>query len=911
MSGEGGDRRWNLRRVFRLPSTRRRLHADVEAELAFHLQGRVEELMRDGLTRDAAEREARRRFGDYARIEREVEQMTMRSERRRSIRDRIGDVASDFRYAARSLARQPVYAGVVVLTLTLGVGAAAAMFHAVDRVVLHPLPYPDAERIVYLGTRWGKNPPIGAVAPGRFQFFHDNSRIFDGFATFRTVDAQLGDDDSGTPVEAARVTSEFLTVLGTKVILGRGLAARDYEVGAPPVAILGHAVWATRFGADSGIVGRTIHLDGQPYTVVGVTPESFEVVEMSSSPAVVLPLVLSAEDLAERGANYTTIGRLRRGVSDAQIRSDIASVSAAYRRQFPERVEKDEAVELMRYEQVATPDLISELWIMLGATLFVFLLACANVANIVYARTLTRAREFAVRAALGAGRLRIVRQLLVEMVLLGAVSTVAATAASLASVRGLVALARGALLRESQLRLDPRVVVATTIVAIAASLIIGLAVGVAATRAGFTRSLVGSARTSGIGGSAAHRGARGFLVGLESALAMVLLAGAGLLISSFVKVLDVDGGFRREGIYTATVARAPRDYANSEVTERFERRVLDMLRATPEIASAGATANLPLQRGLNLPTTVEGHAELSEGATEWRAISPGYLATMGIRLVAGRDISEADVASGPPVVLVSEAYVKKFLSDGNPIGRRILIGCFKGCLSEVRSAVEHEIGRRPTPVEIVGVVGDLRDGSLEQARLRRTIWVPWSQANADRARVPKFVVRANDPAVAASALRRAIAEADPRITAPDVVAMTDIVSASLSSRRFTTVLMACFAGLALALTCVGIYGVAAYAVSQRFQEIGLRMALGARPAGVVALVVRQGATPAALGLVVGLGMALLLTKVLSKLLFGVGPRDPLSFASVALVLLGVAVTASYVPARRAARVDPAGALRSE
>ena len=896
------NRRWDLRRVFRLPSTRRRLHADVEAELAFHVQGRIEELMREGLSRADAEREARRRFGDYRRIEREVERVTVRADRRRTLRDRVDGVVADLRYATRSLARQPVYLGVVVLTLTLGVGATAAMFHAVDRVILHPLPYPDADRIIYLGTAWDKGRPTGALSAGRFQFFHDHSRIFDGLATLEPVDATLGDEDSGASLTGIRVTPEFLRVLGAKPTLGRGLAARDYEPSARPVVVLGHDLWAARFGADSGIVGRDVRLDGHVYSVVGVLPASFEVAELpgQTSPAFVLPLTFAPERLTDRGANYTAIGRLRRGLSRAQIADDIASTFAAFRRQFPELVEKSDAIVPMTFEQIFAPDLISQLWIMLGATVLVFLLACANVANIVYARALTRAREFAVRAALGAGRGRIVRQVLAEMLVLGVVSTVTAVATGLASVRGLVALASGALLRESQLRLDPRVVLATTIVAMAASLGIGLVVGLAATRAGFIRSLIGSTRTSGLGGGVAHRGARGVLIGLESAIAMVLLAGAGLLITSFVNVLRVDGGFRREGIYTASIARLPRKNVDVEEIRRFERRVLESLRATPGITSAAATATLPLRRGWNLPTTVEGHPDLSEGATEWRAISPGYLGMMDIHLVGGRDIGESDVAGSPPVALVSEAYAKKFLSDANPIGRRILVGCYKGCPE-----------RHPTPVEVVGIVRDLRDASLDQTRPRRTIWVARAQVDGGFLTMPAFVVRANDPVVAASALRRAIADADPRVAPPEIAAMTDIVSASLSWRRFSMVLMACFAGLALALTCVGIYGVASYAVSQRVQEIGLRMALGARPGGVIALVVRQGATPAAVGLVVGLGGALLLTRVLSKLLFGIGPRDPISLGAVTLLLLGVAIVASYVPARRAARVDPAGALRAD
>jgi predicted permease len=887
-----------------MPPNRASVRADVDAELAFHVRGRADELMAQGMSREAAEREALRRFGDYARIEHEVESLTRRAERRRTVADRVESLVADARYAARALVRQPLFSTVVVLTMTLGIGATAAIFHAVDRVALHPLPYPDAGRIVYLGMRWGKGPAVGALPAGRFQFWHDHARIFESLATSQNFDASLGDDDAGAHVDLMRVTPEYLSVIKAMPMLGRALAARDYAPDAPPVAMISHSLWVTQFGAAPDVLGRTIRLDGIQCSVIGVLPSSFEIAELETPPAVVLPLVLTPDQLAEGGANYTTIGRLRPGLSRTQIDEDNAAVFAAWRRAFPEKVEADDfGVAVMRFEEIYSGGLVSMLWIMLGATAFVLLLACANVTNLVLARAFAREREFAVRTALGAGRVRIARQVVVEMLLLGLVSAACATAAGLATVRALVGLAHRALLHGSQLGMDARVVALTAVVALCASVAIGLVVAGTATRPDVARSLTGSARASGIGSGVAHRRLRGFLVSLESAVAMVLLAGAALLISSFLKVLHVDGGFRREGIYTASIPRPPRDYAAGDLAYQFENRVLGALRSTPGILAAGATATLPLKRGWNIPTTVQGHADRTFGGTEWRAVSPGYLHMMDIGLAAGRDFTETDVAGTPPVVLVSEAYVRRFFKGENPIGQHVLIGCYKGCP-----------GKEPKVVpEIIGVVRDLRDESLEDKRARLTVWVPLAQATngAMSTGIPAFVVRANDPSVAATALRRAVTDAEPRMGVPDVAAMTDIVSQSMSWRRFSTVLMACFAGLALVLTCIGIYGVASYAVTQRVQEIGVRMALGARPSNVVALVVGQGVRPAVTGLFVGVVLALALSKVLTSLLFGVGPRDPLSIGAVAVVLIAVAITASYLPARRAARIDPATALRAE
>jgi predicted permease len=885
-----------------LPPNNARVRADVDAELEFHIHGRIEELVSQGMSRDEAEREARRRFGDYTRIENEVEALDRHANRKRSLGDYVESLLMDVKYAARSLRRQPMFATVVIVTLTLGMGATAAIFHAVDRVILHPLPYPDANRVVYLGMKIAHGNGVGADALTglRYQFWHDESHIFDGVATYRTFDAVAGNPSDGTPVSGLRATGDLFHVVGTTPMLGRTFAPAELSTGDSHVAILSYGMWQREFAGDRGALGRTVRLNDSLYTVVGVMPESFEFVSSSTNPDVIVPYVLSSDEVQnDDGANYTTIARLRDGLSQQQIDEDLAMTFARFSAtHFSKEYSEDRGVTLISHQRLfAGDDLVSQLWLMLGATSFVFLLACVNVGNIVFARALNRRREFAVRAALGAGRGRIIRQIAIEVLIFGAVSAALSVAVGLMTLRGLVALAHGALLRDTQLHLDPRVVVYTSLAALAATLIVGIAVALATTRIDLAKGLSAGTRSGELG--ARHGKVREALVSLEAAIAMVLLAGAGLLIASFTNVLHVDAGFRREGIFTASVGRIPRGYDSSATILRFEDQVLARLQATPGILSAAATARLPLKRGLNIPTTVEGHNDRTEGPTEWRGISPTFFHTMDIHLVAGRNFSDADAASAPPVTIISQSYARDFFPGEDPIGQRILIGAYKGKTGP----------HSDRPRTIVGVVADLKDGTLEQTRVRHTVWVPQAQTTGSFATVPAFVVRANDAGVAANALRGAIADADARMRSVDVEAMSDIVSLSLASRRFSMILMTTFAGLALVLTCVGIYGVASYSVSQRIQEIGLRMALGAEPRTVVALVVREGIRPAIIGLVLGLGIALAISKVLANMLFGVTSHDPTSLAAVAFVLIAVAFLATFIPARRASRVDPVTALR--
>jgi predicted permease len=897
-------REWpGLRRVFRLPPSVRRVRADVDAELRFHIEGRIDELVARGMPRQDADREAWARFGDYRRIESEVERLDRGAHRRRTLAERLETVASDLRYSVRSLVRQPMFSGVVIATLTLGIATTTAIFHAVDRVVLHPLPYPEPERVVYLGWQWAKASDYSdALSPRRFQFWHDQSRVYDGLATSSTFEAALGEEQRGSIVRGMRVTKDFLRVVGAAPAIGRAFTDDELVLDGPRVAILSDALWRERFGADRGIVGHAIRLDGRPYTVIGVMPPAFEVAEATEWTQVLTPLAFTPTDLADSGNNYMVIGRLRRGVSATQIQDDNAAVFQRFRDAYPDIVQSDDrGVRITTYQAIFLRGLATPLWIMLGATAFVLLLACANVANLLLGRALSRQREFAVRAALGAGRGRIARQVILEMIVLGTISAVLATGAALMSVRGIVALANGSLLRESQLRLDPRVVVYTTLVTLLASLIVGASVALSATRIDLSKSLAEGGRSGTLGRR--QRALRNALVSTESAIAMLLLAGAGLLISSFARVMSVDPGFAREGVFTAKIGRAPVGYDSAAAVRQFEQRVLDQLRATPGIVAVGATQSLPLERGWNLPMTVEGRDDATEGGMEWRAVSDGYFDALGVKLLAGRGLRASDDRAAPFVVVISESFAKAYWPGESPIGRRVVLGSFKGKSIGPKFA---EPAR-----EIVGIVPDLRDMSLEQRGVRHTAWVPRAQVPAALVSLPQLLVRATDAAVAASALRRAVSEADARMPAPDISSMNDIVSRSVSWRRFGMVLMTVFAVLALVLTCVGIYGVVSYTASQRVQEIGVRIALGAQPGSVIGLVVRQGVWPALTGFAIGLVAALALSRLIAGMLYGVGAHDPVSLGVVSAVLVGVAFVASYLPARRASRIDPLVALRAE
>jgi predicted permease len=439
------------------------------------------------------------------------------------------------------------------------------------------------------------------------------------------------------------------------------------------------------------------------------------------------------------------------------------------------------------------------------------------------------------------------------------------------------------------------------LIALAASLTIGVAVALAATRIELARSLGEGGRS--LSNGRRHRFLRSLLVTTESAIAMLLLSGAGLFIASYQRLVAVDPGYARDGVFTATVPHTPAGYDSTRAVWHFEQRVLERLRASSGITGAASTASLPLTRGWNLAATVEGRPDATEGGTEWRAVSPRYFSTLGIRMVAGRDFTDRDDAAAPRVVVVGESFAKQYWPNESPIGRRVYVGRFK---NKPMGPAFDEPAR-----EIIGVVADLKDMSLAQTYMRHTVWIPQAQVLPIMIRIPAFVVRARDASVAAEALRRAIVDADPRMRVVDVAAMNTVVSQSLVWRRFQTTLMTAFAILAVILSCVGVYGVVAYSVANRTHEIGVRMALGAVPSRVVRLIVVQGVRPVLIGLAIGLAAVIASSRVVAGMLYGVSPRDPTALSIVAGLLAAVSLVASYAPARKAARVDPLTALKSE
>jgi putative ABC transport system permease protein len=807
----------------------------------------------------------------------------------------------DVRHAARALLRAREVTALAIVILALGIGAVTAIFSVVNKVVLHPLPYPDPDQIVFLGWRWSNGGQAYALSWRKFVFWHDHSRVFDGLATYRQYDVLLGGAERATDVSEARISADLLHVLGARPVLGRAFVSEEMQDGGPPVALLSHALWQSRFGSDPGVIGREIRLDDQPYTIVGVLPASLRLPGAGEETQVMIPLHITPRDLEDNGNNLTVIGRLKHGVPQALVESDMEAVFQQFSTAFPDVVQNDDrGALLLSFQRLFVGSLQTTLWVFLGATGFVFLLACANVTNLLLARSTARQREIAVRAALGAGRGRIVRQMMTESVLLGLAAGVLGVLVSVWSLHALLALAPSWLPGGREIVLRPLVLVFGFGMALASGIALGLASAFPTFRLDLARALNDGGRGGSQGRS--QRRARDVLIAVEAGLAMVLLAGAGLLIASFIQLSAVDPGFTREGVLTARIPHAPAGYDSVARVWSFERMVLDRLRSTPGIVAAAGVSAPPLRGGMNLPITVENRPDATEGAVEWRAVSPGYFQTLGIRLLRGRDFSDADRAGGTPVMIISEAMAEHYWPGQNPIGQRVWVGRYKG--QSISPALDEP------PREIIGVAADVRELELDHGP-GRTMFVPQAQVPPAGASLPTFVIRARRSDVAAAALREAIAQADPRMPPPELTTMDQIVAASLSQQRFSTTLMTIFAALALVLTSVGIYGVVSYAVARRVREIGVRMALGATPRDVVRLVVRQGMMPVVIGLGVGLVAALGLTRLLAGMLYGVSPRDPVALAAMAAVLVAVALLASYLPARRATRVDPLVALRGD
>jgi putative ABC transport system permease protein len=860
------------------------VHGEIDEEVRFHIEMRTEENVRRGMSPEEARREAERRFGPLARIKEmgyEVRGGGM-----------LETLRQDLRYGARMLLKNPGFTLVAVLTLSLGIGANTAIFSVVNAVLLRPLPFAEPERLVWL---WDTQPQL-PTAPASLPDFLDwksQNQSFEHLAAFESGSMFLDTGDGMRDTPVGLVTPETFALFRVSPILGRTFTDEETLPGRFRVAVLSHAMWQGRFGSDPNVLGRTIDVSGAPYTIIGVMPEGFSFPDRAE---LWRPLPIDPHKL-DRGPHYLrVVGRLKPAVTLAQAQAEMSALAARLAEQYPEKI-AGHGVKLELLRDVVVGDIGPALFVLLGAVGFVLLIACANVANLLLARVGVRQKEIAVRTALGASRLRIVRQLFTESLMLSVGGGAAGLLIAAWGVKWLVSMSPGTIPRVQEIAVDPRVVGYTLLISVATSLLFGLAPALQASRP----DLTGALKEGGRGSAGLLRNRlRSVLVVSEVALSLVLLIGAGLMIRSFAKLNQVDPGFNPDQVLTMGVALLPSKYPDDERVASFYSQLLERAAATPGVASAGAISDLPFSGADTSDSfTIEGRppvAKQDEPSTEYRVVTPRYFESMGIPLLAGRDFALSDTKQSPNVVVINQAFARRHFAGESPLGHRLRLQ-----------------GQERDPLLIVGVVGDVRHIGLDEQPIPEA-YVPFLQDPLGETyqRSMTIVARTqSDPGAVAGSLRAALTSLDKSLPVFAFKPMTEYLRDSLARRRFNLILLTAFGGVALALAAVGIYGVISYGVTQRTHEIGIRMALGAEKGNVLWLVVRQGMILALGGVALGLLASLALMRLMETLLYGVSVTDPLTFTVIALLLTSVALLACFVPARRAAKVDPLVALRYE
>jgi putative ABC transport system permease protein len=883
------------RRAFRFPRRNAaQVAAEVEEELRFHLELVAAELADAGWPQEEARVEARRRFGDLEGTRAYCRALGVQKERRMQWRETLAELGQDLRFAGRQLWKSPGFTLVAVATLALGLGATTAIFSVVDGVVLRPLPFRAPERLVrpYFVSKEGNKQAAFSVA--NFLDWRAGSHTVADAAAYHGGTLNLsGGGSEPERLPAAWVSANFFQVVGIRPLAGRTFAPGEDDAKAPRVAVISEKLWRRRFGADPAILGRSLSLNGEPYSLVGILRQGMQ---LPGSAAVWVPFVFQPEDIKARGAVYFgTIARLAPGATLSQVRTETDVIGRRLALQFPKENEF-RTMTVTPLQESMVGDVRKKLLLLLGAVGLVLLIACANVANLLLVRAAAREGEIAVRVALGAGRARIVRQLLTESLVLALAGGLAGVALAAWITRALIALGPRGIPRLEQIGLDGT----TLLFALGITLLTGLLFGLAPALQTSRTDLGGVIRegTRGSKGRAGTR-ARSVLVVVEMALAVVLLAGAGLLIRSFQRLQEVDPGFRPARVTTFNLELPESRYPNTSKLREVTAALLERLRALPGVDSVGAAVyGMPFSGGVNvLDFTVAGRAPRPVGQSESMRVgtaSPDYFKTLGIRIVRGRAFDPRDRAGAPQVVVINETAVRQFFPGEEPLGKRIELG--------MRSDGVRQGG------EIVGIVADVKQDALE-AKVDPQLFLPYDQLPMESV---AFVVRSTaDPRTVAAAVQGTVRAVDPDLPVYGLQPMTEVVAGATSQSRFYMLLLGGFAAIALVLAAVGIYGVTAYAVRQRTQEIGIRMALGASRDRVLRMVVGQGLTLAFAGAAAGLAGAFLATRGLRSLLYEVSASDPPTFVAVAAVLLAVAALASYLPARRAALTEPQLALKGE
>jgi predicted permease len=802
----------------------------------------------------------------------------------------LGSWMQDLRYAVRTLGRSPGFTAVAVLTLALGIGANTTMFSVLYGVLLRPLPYPASDRLVQFAMRFqGDLSPL-PVTFLQYQFLDEQAAPID-VAASTSVGFNLFAGGAADRVDGLRVSHDYFRVLGATPALGRTFLTEEDAPGGASVAVLSHGLWQRRFGADPDVVGRTIRLDGQPFTVVGVMPADFQ-----SLPATdVWSTLGQVGRTIGSGQNLEVIGRRPAHLSLAAAQAQVQSLNAPFHEQFRESFPRDLDLGLLAYRDLVASDVDGPVRVLFGAIGLVLLIACANVANLLIGRAAGRSREVAVRVAVGATRWRLVRQMLTESVLLALAGGVAGLLIAYWGLDVLLSLVPWSLPRTGEIRLDGWALGFTFVVSLVTGILFGLLPAwQAADPRVYDALKEGSRRTTG---SARQGRLRGALVASEIALSLVLLVAAGLLVRTFVNLVRTDPGFETRGLLTAEIWLTGSRYDSTGAVAGFYGDLTDQLAAYPGVEGAAVVeAGIPLQRGGNIPVAVDG--EIANTAAEYRTITPDYFTILGVPLEQGRMFTSADGAGAEPVAIINRAFADRYL-DREGLGRLVRVG-----------------GTANPDRRVVGIVGDLR--SFVGFPAQPAVFIPSAQTPAGLTRAfsswfPIHVVlrATGDPEALRGILPRIIHDADAQIPVGRVRTMEEILGASLAFQRFLMLLLGVFGALAVTLAAVGIYGVMASFAAQRTHEIGVRVALGALPRDVVRLVLRRGLLLAGIGVAAGLAGAAGLTRLLANQLHDVRPIDPLTFSAVAVALVIVAVVACAAPAVRASRLDPVEALRHD
>ncbi|HXA49116.1 MAG TPA: ABC transporter permease [Candidatus Acidoferrum sp.] len=876
--------------LFRLRSLFRRntVESEMEDELRFHSEGQFEKYVKAGMSPSEAQRRVRMEFGGIEQVKEECRDARGVSQ--------VETLVQDLRYGWRTLLKSPGFAVAALFTLALGIGANTAIFSVVYGVLLRPLPFRDASRLITLNET---TPRVGNVSVSylNFQDWRDQSHTFSEMAAVAGIEFNMAGSSQPENISGLAVSPNFLAMTGVQPIIGRGFTRDEERAGTEPVVLLSHALWASHFGADRGVIGQTVRLDARTYTIVGVLPPDFRWGEKCD---VIEPIGVWAtnnDNATSRGdrGDMLVIGRLAPGARIEQARVEMEGIAVRLAHAYPQANDQF-GVNLTPLREMFSGNMRPAMLVLLGAAFFVLLVACANIANLFLMRGAARAKEMALRIAIGASRGRIVRQILTESFLVALLGGVAGVGLAIAGIPALARAIPSDTMAGASVEVNGAVLLFSAGLVVLSMFVFGLAPALNSTSGDVQSEL----KEGGKATSASARNRwRGLLATSEVALALILLVGAGLMMKSLYLLLSVDSGFRAERVLKMEMSLRTAQYTKDGAVMNFWEQTLDRVRALPGVESAATATAVPLtDNHWRTDITVEGMPLPKPGSfphPDMHIISPGYEKTLGVRLLRGRGFTDADQETAPRVAIVNDLVAQRLFPGTDPVGKRFTFGRLG-------------TGRAPKWVTIVGVVADSKMYGLANPS-RLEVYVPYRQLA--RNSMTLLVKAAQEPAALVSAIRAVVASIDKEQPIFGVATMQEVVDASVSTRRITLILLGLFSGLALVLAAIGIYGVISYSVAQRTREIGIRMALGAQPRDVLRLVLSQGGKIAISGIAIGGAASLGLTRLMANLLYSVSSVDPATFAAVTFVLALVAMVACYIPARRTLRVDPLIALRHE